>query len=46
MTTGGWTLLILSWLTILSLCALGFSRILVLKKRNIKAPLEIDTEDE
>jgi hypothetical protein len=41
----GWCIMITSWLCILLLCGFCFVKILLTSKKNIHAPLDIDTHD-
>ena len=45
MHTLGWIMMIMSWVVILWLAGFCFWKILVTKKENIHAPLDIDTDD-
>jgi len=44
MNTGGWIMVILSWVVIISLVLFCYWRFFKLRRINIKAPLEINTE--
>lgn len=46
MNVGGWIMLIVSWTVILSLVVFCYQRIFRVKHPDLKAPLDIDTEDE
>lgn len=45
MSTGGWIMIALSWVVILSLVIFCYTRILGVHRANIRAPLEIETEE-
>lgn len=45
MTLSGWIILIISWTAIIALAAFCFGKIFACHRRNIHAPLDIDTED-
>ncbi len=45
MTLVGWILMLLSWSVILGLFVFCLAKIFRTRKANIRAPLEIDTED-
>jgi hypothetical protein len=44
MTTGGWIMIVFSWVLIISLTGFCYWRIFGAKHPHIQAPLEIDTE--
>jgi len=46
MSTGGWIMIVISWVVILSLVIFCYTRIFSVRKANIRAPLEIDTEQD
>ncbi len=46
MNVGGWIMIAVSWLVILSLVVFCYTRILTARKTHMRAPLEIDTEED
>lgn len=44
MSIGGWIMFVVSWGVIIVLTLYCYARLLGLKRTNIRAPLEIDTE--
>lgn len=46
MSIGGWIMIILSWVVILTLVIFCYGRIFSLRKTHMRAPLEIDTEED
>ena len=44
MTVGGWIMIIFSWGVILGLTLFCYARFFRVRRMNIQAPLEIDTE--
>ncbi len=46
MSANGWVMIAISWIVIFSLVVFCYSRIFRLRRTHMKAPLEIDTEDD
>lgn len=46
MSIGGWIMLIVSWVVILSLVIYCYKSIITARHPHLKAPLEIDTEED
>lgn len=46
MSLGGWIMILVSWLVILSLIVFCYVRILSAGKAHMRAPLEIETEED
>lgn len=46
MSTAGWIMFAISWTVIFSLVIFCYTRIFSVRKTHIRAPLEIDTEED
>ena len=46
MSANGWFMISISWFVILTLVGFCYTRILTVRKTHMRAPLEIDTEED
>ncbi len=46
MNTGGWVMIVISWVVIIALVIFCYRSIFRAKHPHLKAPLEIDTEED